>query len=200
MIYSKLNTYDAYQSGLKTRLDQRSKVGDMPYSIHRLLECHNDFTGTKEELARIGEYARGNKDLRYSFKHCMPEDKHIWAKQVAAHICFNLGRDLAGVIHGLPGDGVSKAVVKNIKNVVDRRIPALLNLGESARTETQAGWKYVSKELGTGHCAVDLFLDECIDLINWVMSILIWSQPKSPSGPFENFVKSQQKNPSRAQP
>ena len=38
MIYSKLNAYDAYESGLKTRLEQRKECGDMPFSIYKLIE------------------------------------------------------------------------------------------------------------------------------------------------------------------
>ena len=196
MIYSNLNAYDAYKSGLQTRLKQRKECGDMPFCIYKLLECHHDFTSTKEELARIGVYERSNKsqkrDLRYSFLYCTPQDKSIWVKRMAAHNCFCLARNLVGVLHALPGDGVSDAVVNKIRDEVDRRIPNLLDLGEYARIETKTGWKYVSKLLGTGNCLLDEFNDECIELIEWVLDRLIAAKPKHPSGPFRSFAEERQ--------
>ncbi len=189
MIHSRLNAYDAYDCGLKTRLDECGKPVAMPFSIYKLLECHHDFTSTEAELARIGAYTRGNKSIKYRFVHCVHSDKHIWAKGVAAHNCFSLSRNLVGVIHGLPGDGVSDAVVNEIRDEVDCRIPDLLSKGEYARIETKIGWKYVSKLLGTGNCLLDEFSDECIALINWVMDTLISAEPKTPSGPFRSFVE-----------
>jgi hypothetical protein len=192
MIYSKLNAYKAYESGLKTRLEQRAECGDMPFSIYKLIECHRDFTSTKDELARIGAYARGDKSLKYSFVHCVYWDKNIWTKGKAAHNCFCLARNLVGVIHGLPGDGVSAAVVQQITSVVNRRIPDLLDLGERARIETKTSWRNVSKLLGTGRCALDNFNDDCIALIDWVMDTLIFAEPKTPSGPFKSFAENRQ--------
>lgn len=192
MIYSKLNARDAYDCGLKTRLEQRAECGDMPFSIYKLLECHHDFTSTREELARIGAYARGDKSLKYSFMHCAHWDKNIWAKGLAAHNCFSLGRNLVGVIHGLPGDGVSAAVAQHITSVVNRRIPDLLDLGECARIETKTSWRNVSKLLGTGRCTLDDFNDDCIALIEWVMDTIISAEPKTPSGPFKSFVEGRQ--------
>ena len=192
MIYSKLNACKAYESGLKTRLEQRAECGDMPFSIYKLIECHRDFTSTKDELARIGEYARGNKSLKHSFVHCVYWDKNIWTKGMAAHNCFCLARNLVGVIHGLPGDGVSDAVVSEIKEEADRLIPDLLDLGECARIETKTDWKNVSNRLGTGNCSLDEFSNECIALINWVMDMLIAAEPKTPSGPFKSFVENRQ--------
>ena len=192
MIYSKLNAYKAHESGLKTRLEQRAECGDMPFAIYKLIECHRDFTSTKDELARIGAYARGDKSLKYSFVHCVYWDKHIWVKRIAAHNCFCLARNLVGVIHGLPGDGVSEAVIEYIRNEVDHRIPVLLDLGDRARIETKTDWKYVSKLLGTGNCLLDEFSDECIALINWVMDTLIFAEPKTPSGPFKSFAENRQ--------
>ena len=192
MIYSKLNAYKAYESGLKTRLEQRAECGDMPFSIYKLIECHRDFTSTKEELARIGAYARGDNSLKYSFMHCVYWDKNIWTKGMAAHNCFCLARNLVGVIHGLPGDGVSAAVVQQITSVVNRRIPDLLDLGECARIETKTDWKSVSKLLGTGRCALDDFNDDCIALIDWVMDTLISAEPKTPSGLFKSFAEDRQ--------
>ena len=199
MVYSKLNAYKAYESGLKTRLEQRAECGDMPFSIYKLIECHRDFTSTKEEIARIGAYARGDNSLKYSFMHCVYWDKNIWTKGMAAHNCFCLARNLVGVIHGLPGDGVSAAVVQHITSVVNRRIPDLLDLGECARIETETDWKNVSKLLGTGRCALDVFNDDCIALINWVMDALITAEPKTPSGPFRSFVEERQDICRRAQ-
>jgi hypothetical protein len=199
MIYNKLNAYDAYESGLKTRLDECGKPVAMPFSIYKLNECHHDFTSTKEELARIGAYARGDKSLKYSFMHCAHWEKHIWAKRVTAHNCFSLGRNLVGVIHGLPGDGVSAAVVQHITSVVNRRIPDLLDLGECARIETKTDWKNVSKLLGTGRCALDDFNDDCIALIDWVMDTLISAEPKTSSGPFKSFAEDRQGICRRAQ-
>jgi hypothetical protein len=197
MIYRKLNAYEAHESGLKTRLEQRAEGGDMPFCIYKLLECHHDFTSTKEELARIGVYVRGNKslkrDLRYSFMHCVYWDKNIWVKRIAAHNCFCLARNLVGVLHALPGDGVSDAVINEIRDEVDRRVPDLLDLGEYARIETKSGWKYVSKLLGTGNCLLDEFNDECIKLIEWVLDRLIAAKPKHPSGPFRSFAEERQR-------
>lgn len=198
MIYSNLNAYDAYESGLQTRLKQRKECGDMPFCIYKLLECHHDFISTKEELARIGVYERSTKsrkhDLGYSFLYCTPQDKHIWVKRMAAHNCFCLARNLVGVLHALPGDGVSDAVVNKIRDEVDRRIPDLLDLGEYARIEAKTGWKYVSKLLGTGNCSLDEFNDDCIELIGWVLDELIAAKPKYPSGPFRSFAEERQKN------
>ena len=197
MIYDKLNAYDAYESGLKTRIDQRKECGDMPFSIYKLIECYRDFTSTKEELARIGVYERSNRsrkhDLRYSFLYCTPQDKSIWVKRMAAHNCFCLARNLVGVLHALPGDGVSDVVVNKIRDEVDRRIPNLLDLGEYARIEAKTGWKYVSKLLGTGNCSLDEFNDDCIELIEWVLDELIAAKPKYPSGPFRSFAEERQK-------
>jgi hypothetical protein len=197
MIYSKLNAYEAHESGLKTRLEQRAECGDMPSAIYKLIECHRDFTSTKEELARIGVYERSKKsgkhDLRYSFLYCTPQDKHIWVKRIAAHNCFCLARNLVGVLHALPGDGVKDAVINKIKGEVDRRIPDLLDLGEYVRIETKTGWKYVSKLLGTGNCLLDEFNDECIALIEWVLCKLIIAKPSHPSGPFRSFAAKHQK-------
>jgi hypothetical protein len=193
MIYSKLNAYKAYESGLKTRLEQRAECGDMPFSIYKLLECHHDFTSTKDELARIGEYARGNKSLKHSFVHCVYWDKHIWVKRIAAHNCFCLARNLVGVLHALPGDGVSDAVVSEIKEEADRLIPDLLDLGECACIETKTYWRQVSKLLGTGRCDLDRFNDDCIELIEWVLNKLIAAKPKHPSGPFRSFSKKRER-------
>ena len=197
MIYSKLNAYEAHESGLKTRLEQRAECGDMPSAIYKLIECHRDFTSTKEELARIGVYERSKKsgkhDLRYSFLYCTPQDKHILVKRMAAHNCFCLARNLVGVLHALPGDGVSDAVVNEIRDEVNRRVPDLLGLGEDARIETKTGWKYVSKLLGTGNCLLDEFNDDCIELIEWVLDRLIAAKPKHPSGTFSSFAKERQR-------
>jgi len=199
MIYSRLNAGDAYDCGLKTRLDECGKPVAMPFSIYKLLECHHDFTSTREELARIGAYARGNKSLKHSFVHCVYWDKNIWTKGMAAHNCFYLARNLVGIIHGLPGDGVSAAVVQHITSVVNRRIPDLLDLGECARIETKTDWKRVSKLLGTRSCALDDFNDGCIALIEWVMNTIIAAKPKTPSGPFSSFVEERQDICRRAQ-
>lgn len=198
MIYSKLNAYEAHESGLKTRLEQRAECGDMPFFIYKLIECHRDFTSTKEELARIGVYERSKKsrkhDLRYSFLYCTPQDKHIWVKRIAAHNCFCLARNLVGVLHALPGDGVSDAVINKIKGEVDRWIPDLLYIGEYARIETKTGWQYVSKLLGTGDSLLDEFNDKCIALIEWVLDKLIAAKPRHPSGPFISFAEERQKS------
>ncbi|MDC1502484.1 hypothetical protein N8559_05485 [Gammaproteobacteria bacterium] len=198
MIYSTLNALKAYESGLKTRLAQREECGDMPFSIYKLIECHRDFTSTKEELARIGVYERSKKlgkyDLRYGFLYCTPQDKHIWVKRMAAHNCFCLARNLVGVLHALPGDGVSDVVVNEVKDEVDRRIPDLLDLGDDAQIETKTGWKYVSKLIGTGNCLLDEFNDDCIELIEWVLDKLIAAKPRHPSGPFISFAEERQKS------
>ena len=197
MIYSNLNAYDAYESGLQTRLKQRKECGDMPFCIYKLLECHHDFISTKEEFARIGVYERSKQsrkhDLRYSFLYCTPQDKSIWVKRMAAHNCFCLARNLFGVLHALPGDGVPVAVVQQITHAVNRRIPELLNLGEFARVETKTDWKRVGKLLGTGRCVLDEFNDECIELIEWVLDRLIAAKPSHPSGPFRSFAEERQK-------
>ena len=193
MIYSKLDAYTAYESGLQTRLDERGKPAAMPFSIYKLLACHHDFMSTREEFARIGAYVRGNKSLKHSFRHCVHFDKHVWTKGVAAHNCFSLGRNLVGVIHGLPGDGVSAAVVSEIKEEADRLIPAILDLGEYARLETKTDWQRVSKLLGTERCELEEFNDECIALIEWVLDKLIATKPKNPSGPWRSFAAERQK-------
>ena len=198
MIYSKLNAYDAYESGLKTRLEQRKECVDMPFCIYKLLECHHDFTSTKEELARIGVYVRGNeslkRSLRYSFMHCVHWDKNIWVKRIAAHNCFSLARNLVGVLHGLAGDGVTAAVAQQITHAVNRRIPDLLSLGKFAQVETKTDWQRVSKLLGTGRCDLDRFNDGCIALIEWVLDKLIAAKPRHPSGPFISFAEERQKS------
>jgi len=193
MIYSKLNAYAAYESGLKTRLDQRNECGDMPFSIYKLLECHRAFTNRERELARIGEYERGDKTIMHSFAHCSYSDKSVWAKHSVAHNCFSLGRNLVGVLHGLDGDGVPAAVVQQITHAVNRRVPELLKLGEFARVETKTDWKRVSKLLGTGRCDLDKFNDECIALIEWILCKLIIAKPSHPSGPFRDFAAKHQK-------
>ena len=194
MIYSNLNAYDAYESGLQTRLDQRAKCGAMPFAIYKLLECHRDFTNRGRELVRIGEYERGNKAIMHSFAHCSYLDKSVWAKHLAAHNCFSLGRNLVGVLHGLAGDGVPAAVVQQITHAVNRRIPELLNLGEFSRVETKTDWKRVGKLLGTGRCDLDEFSDQCISLIEWVLDELIAAKPSHPSGPFRSFAEERQKS------
>ena len=192
MIYSKLNAYDAYDAGLKTRIDQKSECGPMPFSIYKLLECHRDFHENREELDKIGGYIRGNTNLRHSLRHCTSEDKHIWAKRTPAQMCHSLGRNLVGVLHGLTGDGVTVTNIKNIEAEVLRRLPDLLGLGEMARVETKKHWRLVGRQLGTGQCAIDEFVDKCVDLIDWVMDAVIASEPTSPSGPFDSFVRARQ--------
>ena len=194
MIYSKLNAYDAYESGLKTRLEQRKECGDMPFSIYKLIECHRNFTSRERELARIGECERGNKAIMHSFTHCSYLDKSVWAKHLVAHNCFYLGRNLIGVLHGLAGDGVPAAVVQQITHAVDCRILDLLNLGEFARVETKTDWKRVGKLLGTGRCYLDEFSDQCIALIESVLDELIAANPSHPSGPFRSFALERQKS------
>ena len=194
MIYSNLNAYDAYESGLQTRLVQRAKCGVMPFAIYKLLECHRDFTNRGMELARIGEYERGNKAIMHSFAHCSYLDKSVWAKHLAAHNCFSIGRNLVGVLHGLAGDGVPAAVVQQITHAVDCRILDLLNLGEFARVETKTDWKRVGKLLGTGRCYLDEFSDQCIALIESVLDELIAANPSHPSGPFRSFALERQKS------
>ena len=194
MIYSKLNAYDAYESGLKTRLEQRKECGDMRFSFYKLKECRRDFTNRGRELARIGEYERGNKSIMHSFAHCSYLDKSVWARHLVAHNCFCLGRNLVGVLHGLVGDGVPAAVVQQITHAVDCRIPDLLNLGEFARVETKTDWKRVGKLLGTGRCDLDEFSDQCISLIEWVLDELIASNPEHLSGSFKSFAEERQKS------
>ena len=194
MIYSKLNVYDAYACGIKTRLKQRAECGDMPFSVFKLLECHHDFTSTIEELYRIGAYIRGDKSLKQSFVHCMCSDKHIWVKSIAVQNCFSLGRNLVGALNGLAGDGVPKAVEQKITRTITCSIPDLLDLGESARIETKTEWKRIGKLLGTGSCELDRFNNDCIELIEWVLNILIVAKPGHPSGPFKNFEEERQKS------
>lgn len=192
MIYSNLNAYDAYESGLQTRLDQRAKCGAMPFAIYKLLECHRDFTNRGRELARIGEYERGNKAIMHSFAHCSYLDKSVWAKHLAAHNCFSLGRNLVGVLHGLPGDGVSNVVINAITDEVNRRIPILLDSGEYARIETKTEWKRIGKLLGTGSCQLDRFNDDCSALLEWILFVLIVAKPLKPSALLRNFAAKHQ--------
>ena len=196
MIYSKLNAYEAHESGLKTRLEQRAECGDMPFAIYKLIECHRDFTSTKEEFARIGVYERSKKsgkhDLRYSFLYCTPQDKHFWVKRIAAHNCFCLARNLVGVLHALPGDGVSAAITEKIKKNVACQVPDLLTLGEFARIQTKTDWPRVSKLLGTGCCDLDEFNNECIALVEWVLDEIIAAKPTEPSGSFSSFAAGRQ--------
>lgn len=194
MIYSKLNAYEAHESGLKTRLEQRKECGDMPFSIYKLIECHRNFISRERELARIGEYERGNKAIMHSFAHCSYLDKSVWAKHLVAHNCFCLGRNLVGVLHGLAGDGVTAAVAQQITHAVNRRIPDLLSLGKFAQVETKTDWQRVSKLLGTGRCDLDRFNDGCIALIEWVLDKLIAAKPRHPSGPFISFAEERQKS------
>ena len=192
MIYRKLNARDAYKCGLKTRLHKCGKPVEMPFAIYKILECHDDFTGTSKELARIGEYARGNKSLKHSFKHCMYWEKHIWAKGIAAYNCFCLARNLVGVLHALPGDGVSAAITEKIKKNVACQVPDLLTLGEFARIQTKTDWPRVSKLLGTGCCDLDEFNNECIALVEWVLDEIIAAKPTEPSGSFSSFAAGRQ--------
>lgn len=188
MIYSKLNAFDAYSLGLKTRLDQKSECGAMSFAIYKIIECDDDFRSTKDEFFRIGQYCRGNSMYKYEFLHCVYLDMHIWAKDMSAHNCFSLARNLVGVLEALPGDGINCGVIKYIQNEVERRIPALLTLGESARIESKTAWGYTSKLLGTGECLLDKFNNECIEIIEWVMEEIIASNPTCPSGPYSSYV------------
>lgn len=193
MNLSKLNTYDGYNVGIIMRSDQRANCGDMPCAIYKLMECRVCFYDTKEELERIGKYMRGDTHLRYSFRHCVSWDKHIWAKRKPAYNCNALGRNLVGVLHGLEGDGVSVLAIKLLEEEVHRRIPGLLDLGELARIETKNNWLLVGKLLGTNSCAMDQFVNECIDLIDWVLNTLVDAKPKSPSGPFRSFAEKRER-------
>lgn len=172
MNYSKLNAHEAYDAGLKTRIDQKSECGPMPRSKYKLLECQRDFDRIKDQISRIGKYTISNSKDFHFFGCCTSEDSHVWAKAIPAHMCHSLGCDLVGVLHGLPGDGVSGRVIKKIENEVQRRIPALLDLGDWARIETERSWKRVSMQLGTGESELDEFINKANDLIDWVMYTL----------------------------
>lgn len=188
MNFSRINTEKAYCEGLKTRQDERGNPVDMPFSTYKVLECYEDFRSTKDELLRIGEYSRGDRSLKYKFEHCVHWDKHVWAKRIAAYNSFCLARNLVGVVHALPGDGVSKEVVDDIQDELRRRVPHLIALGERARIESKNAWRYTSKLLGTGECLLDQFNDKCLELIEWVMDAIIASNPTCPSGPYSSYV------------
>ena len=193
MIYNKLNAHDAYAAGLKTRIDQKAECGPMRCSEYKLLECRRNFYHTQKGLAQIGEYVRSKStDFRF-FNHCTNEDQSLWVKTVTAGMCHSLGRDLVGVLHGLAGDRVSENDLNNIEAAAQRHIPRLLDLGEAARIETQRHWRQICKRLGTGQCVLDVFVEECIELIDDLMDAVNIATQKTPSAPSSNLANERQK-------
>jgi len=187
MIYKAMNAVEAYAHGLQTRVDQASECGPMPFSIYKILECHRTFHNLVDDFDEIGSYVRCKKKPFTTFNFCTSEDKAVFVKYVPALVCHDLGRNLVGVLHGLTGDGVSKRDIEKIESHVQRQIEPLLELAEAARLETKHHWAIVSKQLGTGNCALDELIEKVVNLLDWVMDSLIEANPTTPSGPFEHF-------------
>lgn len=195
MIYSKMTAKDAFDYGLKLHRNKNGQFFTKFFSIYKISKCRDDLASTKEELSRIGRYVRGDKSLRYGFLHCTYEDKSKWVKSISAYNCLILGKDLVGVLYAQPGCGVSQEAIDKIREEVNRRIPGLLALGESARHETQTEWNRMCKLLGTGRCLLDCFNEECFFLADWVMEALNAAKSKQQSATFISFAAERQKEP-----
>jgi len=182
MVYSHMNCQDAYKHGLNCRTKQIQECGPIKFSLYKLIECHRDFKKCHRELAKIGEYKRGNDCLRYSFMHCSSSDTAVYAKALAVHSAHDLGRNFEGMLSGLQGDGVPIPVIKQINNMVANAMPSLIKNAEYARIETKNQWRIVSKLLGTGKCELDILIADSINLLESVLDMIVESNPTTPRG------------------
>ena len=159
--------HDAYKSGLKMRIDQKRECGPMPFSLYKLREHQRSLQDTKESLEEIGDYTRIGP-APYALRHCMGYEKSKWSKARPVALARTLGQDLVGVLHGLAGDGVPDPNIKHIEQQVLLKIPDLLSLGEQAHIELNGNWPIAGRRLGTGKGALDQFVQDCLELIDWV--------------------------------
>ncbi len=187
MVYSHMDCQGAYKHGLNCRTVQIQKCGPIKFSLYKLIECHRDFKNRKRELARIGEYKRGNDSLRYSFWHCTSSDTAVYAKAVLVNSAHDLGRNLEGMLSGLVGDGIPIPVIDEINKIVTEAMPGLIKQAEEARFETKLYWKIVSKRLGKGHCELDIFIEESINLLECVLDMIVALNPTMPSGYLKGY-------------
>jgi hypothetical protein len=161
--------HEAYKSGVKMRTDQTRKCGPMPFSLYKLREYQRNLQDTKESLDEIGEYTQMGA-TPYALRHCMGYEKSKWSKSRPVALAQKLGQDFVGALSALVGDGVPEPNIKHIEQLVLLRIPGLLELLEEAHIELNGNWPIAGRRLGTGKGAMDQFIHECLDLIDWVLA------------------------------
>jgi hypothetical protein len=159
--------HEAHKAGLKMRTDQKRECGPMPISLYKLREYQRNLQDTKESLEEIGDCTRIGL-TPYALRHCMGYEKSKWSKSRPEALAQRLGQNLVGALHGLVGDGVPERSIKHIEQQVLLKIPDLLRLGEKAHIELNGNWPIAGRRLGTGKGTMDQFVQDCLDLIQWV--------------------------------
>jgi len=188
MVYENLSACDAYNKGLQERIEELKENPQMEHAIYKIMRCHRELHDIQDELVRVGEHERGNSVLENEFILCESSNTFSFVRWVVASSCYSIGNKVAGVSLCFYGDGLSKEDVSRINKEVRRRIPAILELGETAHVQLMNQWSLVCKLLGTGSCSLDEFITKCVELIDWVLDVLIIAAPKDPFETFNNYA------------
>ena len=82
----------------------------LPSGQYKLGECHERLQMCLDELARIRHYLiyRGNP---HALQCCTTEDKHLWLKDLPAHVAHRLGFEILPGILALVADGASPSKI-----------------------------------------------------------------------------------------
>ena len=168
------SVHDAFKEGRQKRLDN----GPMKRSEYKLNEYRGNLERTIRSLHEIGKCNRAH-DLPMFFDHCASWEQREWMRYRALYETHELSRNCVSATHGLVGDGISKKALRKIDKAIHRKIDEILWLANQADFELRQNWKSVKYQLGVGECYLDIFLDECLNLVKWILTEVSKSQAKA---------------------
>jgi hypothetical protein len=98
---------NSYAKGRRDRLSYPLSSGR-----YKLVECAERLEQCIDEIDRIRNYING-RGHRWSLMHCTTEDKHLWLKDLAAHVAYRLGYEFLPGLQALTVDGVDSITINS---------------------------------------------------------------------------------------
>ena len=161
----KQNCHEAFQYGQ----DLRSQHS-LPSGQYKLGECRERLQLCLDELSRIRHYliCGGNP---HALQRCTTEDKHIWLKDLPAHIAHRLGYEILPGILALVADGASPSKIATAYPKFEADCHTLLVSLESVRLAIQKSIGVEYDRMRRGESLLEPLVDRALRIADGALKL-----------------------------
>ena len=162
-----LNCHESFSRGKADR-----KLRPLPFGQYKLAECLRGLDACRDEIERVRDVTAG-KATKWHLLRCTNDDKHLWLKELPAHVAYRLGYDVLPGLLALVTDGASHGRVSETYIAIEDECLALLGRLESARVDIKRDIGVEYAQMKAGRSLLEPLVVEAMRLTSRALATLM---------------------------
>lgn len=162
----KQTCHEAFHQGQRLRSQHPLRSGQ-----YKLEECRDRLWLCHAEIGRIRRHLT-SKGSPCVFRHCTTEDKHLWLKDLPAHVAHRLGYEVLPGLRALDADGACPRAIMTALPLIETECQTLLNTLESVRVIIRRSIGVEYWHMRQGGSMLEPLVERAIDIADHALSVL----------------------------